>query len=53
MEARYGGEGNEEIVGAKPYFTGNLVNQAIENDHLSSESYECPQAKVAMLQKSR
>jgi len=53
MEARYRGEGNQEIVGAKPHVTGNLVDPTVENDHLSTEGFERPQAKVAMLQKSR
>ena len=51
MEARYGGERNQEIVGAKLHFTRNLVDPAIENDHLSTESFKRSQAEVAMLQK--
>lgn len=53
MEGRYGGEGNQKIVGAKPYFTRNLVDLAVKDDHLSTEGFERSQAKVAMLEKSR
>ena len=49
----YNGDGNQEIVGAKPHFTRNLIDLAVKDDHLSTEGFERSQAKVAMLEKSR
>jgi hypothetical protein len=53
MEARYGGERNQKIVRAKPHATRNLIDLAVENNHLSIKGLERAQTKVAMLQKSR
>jgi len=53
MKSRYSGEGNQEIVGAKPHFSCNLVDLAVENNHLPAKGFEGSQSKVAMLQKTR
>src|SRR3954453_1401073 len=36
-----------------PHPVSNLIDLAVEDDHLAVEVFECPEAKVAVLQENR